>query len=185
MKSEYDGEGIRTIILTQYVLSIASLLISIIFLIMDSSLLGLARCVTQVLVTLSSNCCSVACTLTFLDRNSEKHSFQSSRTIIIVISLVSNIILSILFQSGIMDHRNFKLSQFFITLAFLGCVIIASVSWLIKLQIDVERTNASIMYTLSNDQMKTIESAHELGVTKIDDINFDFGDSDDAGGKRI
>lgn len=140
-------ESITAIILIQYLLTIASVIVSLILWYIRSEEDTFARYALQILVALSSNCCGVACTLSYIKREDENKTFQPKRTIIIVLSLVINLILTIILSSDLVMLTD---DQLYRLLVPLGAITMILVAWLVSLQCNVEGKNADISKELNN-----------------------------------
>lgn len=167
---------LMVVILTQYLLTIASAIVSLMIWRIRDGESTLTSCALQILLTLSSNCCSVACTLSFLSREDEDKAFQPKRTIIIVISLVVNLILSLLLSSGLIVLSENQQSRLLI---WLGSLTVFLVVWLTSIQRKVEGKNANRANQLSPLMKKTVDESKKLKTPSIDGEEMNFEESED------
>ncbi len=172
---KHVNTGFIAVIITQYLLTLASAFVAIVFRIVDTNAEADIKLATQILIALSSNCCSVACTLSFINRNDEYDSFQPSRTIIIVLSLVINIILTLIFQYGLLQIPIKKETNLLMLMGVITCLLTIR---LIGLQKKVESTNTNTFKTLIKNQETQAKIAESKITTtaNVNGVEYNVGD---------
>lgn len=146
-------------LIVQYILSIVSLFVSLIIcFIKTDCFFQMNEFIYQSLIAISSNICSIACTLSFLTKNDEEDGFQSQRTIIIVFSLVINILLIFITSFDIPLGWNNHPCLIVLLITIVSILLIM----MIKIQVKVHEINKErikIADELTNEQKKfTVEA---------------------------
>ena len=159
-------------IITQYLLTIAYAIYSIILLCIGKS--SSTEMFFQILIALSSNCCSIACTLSFLKKEDEDPTFQSKRTIIIVVSLAMHLVLTMLLPDILSVATNERCR--ILILLMLSCVVMYMLLHILyTMQSSVEGKNAMVA-EMTFQQKDIVEKANNLSDETVDDYKFNFNE---------
>lgn len=173
------SNDVIAIIFTQYLLSITAIVLSVVFVFINWDCTTALRSVVQAIVSISSNCCSIACTLNYINKHSEEKNFQSKRTGIIVMSLVVNISMTILFQSQMI---HLSIDQALRIVVLMGLLTIALVYYLIRMQVKVELDNTDTLDNVSPQNQATIKESKEINKSVIvGDELYHFEEADNEG----
>lgn len=129
-------------IIIQYILSIAALIVCTFIMILTyRGYISIFEMLFSFMIVLSSNCCSIACTIEVLKKDDEDYAFQNNRTIIIVLSLALYLMLTFVNSFFLPNIQIPKMIiVFLIATPILGYIVF----FLIKMQTSVELANIDI-----------------------------------------
>ncbi len=159
------------IIVSQFVLTISTVIVySSVCIIAPNGVYSFVMLFSQVFLALSSNVCSISCTLSYLSTNDEGSFFQAKRSILLVISLVIFIVLSLSISLQVLQDYKSQLCM----LGFVFVLLIPTTYFLIIELVNVENKNSQAKTKLNSMQNKLVVDAKKTDESKVGEELFNI-----------